>query len=88
MFLTFRAPETMTAAEQARLLRVTAAHEDPRDHVLYSMALGTGLRLRELLGVEELEDYLATLEAEAARVKEKIAAKKAYKSGAEGLFKS
>jgi len=50
MFASHRAPETMTAAEQARLLRVTAAHDDPRDHVLYSMALGTGLRLRELLG--------------------------------------
>src|SRR5258706_180402 len=51
MFGSMRAPETMTAAEQARLLRVTAAHDDPRDHTLYSMALGTGLRLRELLGL-------------------------------------
>ena len=51
MFPRFRAPETMTAAEQSCLLRVTAAHDDPRDHVLYSMALGTGLRLRELLGL-------------------------------------
>jgi integrase/recombinase XerC len=51
MFGSMRAPETMTAAEQARLLKVTAAHDDPRDHVLYSMALGTGLRLRELLGL-------------------------------------
>jgi site-specific recombinase XerC len=51
MFPSFRAPETMTAAEQARLLKATAVHEDPRDHVLYSMALGTGLRLRELLGL-------------------------------------
>jgi site-specific recombinase XerC len=51
MFPRFRAPETMTAAEQARLLRATAAHENHRDHVLYSMALGTGLRLRELLGL-------------------------------------
>jgi site-specific recombinase XerC len=51
MFPSFRAPETMTAAEQARLLRATAAHSDLRDHVLYSMALGTGLRLRELLGL-------------------------------------
>src|SRR5881296_596161 len=45
MFPSFRAPETMTAAEQANLLRATAAHPAPRDHVLYSMALGTGLRL-------------------------------------------
>ena len=51
MFPSFRAPETMTTAEQALLLRVTAAHDDPRDHVLYSMGLGTGLRLRELLGL-------------------------------------
>jgi hypothetical protein len=48
MFPSFRAPETMTAAEQARLLRVTAAHKDPRDQVLYSMAPGMGLGLREL----------------------------------------
>ena len=51
MFIRFRAPETMTAAEQALLLRATAAHDDPRDHTLYSMALGTGLRLAELLGL-------------------------------------
>ena len=49
MFPRFRAPETMTAAEQAALLRATAGA--PRDHLLYSMALGTGLRLRELLGL-------------------------------------
>jgi site-specific recombinase XerC len=49
MFPSFRAPETMTAAEQAALLRAT--NDSPRDHVLYSMALGTGLRLRELLGL-------------------------------------
>ena len=52
MFPSIRAPETMTTAEQAHLLRVTAAHGEPRDHVLYSMALGTGLRLRELLGLD------------------------------------
>ena len=51
MFPRFRAPETMTAAEQAALLLASAAHSVPRDHVLYSMALGTGLRLSELLGL-------------------------------------
>ena len=51
MFPRFRAAETMTKVEQARLLRVTATHNGPRDHVLYSMALGAGLRLRELLGL-------------------------------------
>lgn len=39
------------------------------------------------LGVDELEEYLANLEAEAARVREKIAAKKSYLSGADTLFK-
>src|SRR2546428_11569399 len=49
MFPSFRAPETMTGSEQASLLRATA--DAIRDHVLYSMALGTGLRLSELLGL-------------------------------------
>ena len=51
MFMRLRAPETMTASEQVALLRATAVHDDPRDHVLYLMALGTGLRLAELLGL-------------------------------------
>ncbi len=42
----------------------------------------------DALGIEQLEDYLAELEAEAQTVREKIAAKKAYLSGAAGLFKS
>lgn len=41
----------------------------------------------EAMGVDELEAYLAELEEEAERVRAKIAAKKAYLSGAEGLFK-
>jgi len=39
----------MTAAEQAAPLRATAEHPASRDHVLYSMALGTCLS--ELLGL-------------------------------------
>jgi uncharacterized small protein (DUF1192 family) len=42
----------------------------------------------EAMGVDELEAYLAELEQEADRVREKIAAKKAYLGGAESLFKS
>ncbi len=42
-------PPTLTRAEQQLILRVTAKH--PRDHVIYSMALGTGLRLSELVGL-------------------------------------
>jgi uncharacterized small protein (DUF1192 family) len=41
----------------------------------------------EAMGVDELEAYLAELRQEADRVREKISAKKAYLSGAEGLFK-
>lgn len=41
----------------------------------------------EALGVEELEAYLAELDAEMSRVREKIEAKKAYLQGAAGLFK-
>jgi uncharacterized small protein (DUF1192 family) len=42
----------------------------------------------EAMGVDELEAYLAELEQEADRVREKIAAKKAYLGGAESHFKS
>lgn len=42
----------------------------------------------ESLGVDELEEYLGELEAEAERVRAKIAAKKSYLSGADTLFKS
>ncbi len=41
----------------------------------------------DAMGVEELEEYLGELEAEAARVKAKIEAKKSYLSGADALFK-
>ena len=42
----------------------------------------------EVMGIEELETYLAELEGEAARVREKIATKQAYLKGAAGFFKS
>jgi uncharacterized small protein (DUF1192 family) len=42
----------------------------------------------DLMGVEELKDYLAELEEEAGRVKAKIAAKTDYRSSAEALFKT
>ena len=45
-----RPPRTMTDAEQALLLKATGEHARGfRDHVLFSMALGTGLRESELL---------------------------------------
>ena len=48
----YRAPVTMTTAEQRRLLEVSAGSPRPRDHVMISLALGTGLRLGELLALD------------------------------------
>jgi integrase/recombinase XerC len=44
-----RAPRTLTEREQEALLAATREH--PRDHVLYAMALGTGLRAHELVAL-------------------------------------
>jgi uncharacterized small protein (DUF1192 family) len=40
-----------------------------------------------LLGIAELEDYIAGLEAEIARARAEIAAKQTQRSGAEALFR-
>jgi len=40
-----------------------------------------------LMGIAELEEYIAGLEAEAARARAEIAAKQKQRSGAEALFK-
>lgn len=40
-----------------------------------------------LLGIAELEEYIAGLEAEIARTQDEIAAKQKQRSGAEALFK-
>lgn len=42
-------PQSLTSDELHALLHVTAAH--PRDHLIFSLALGTGLRLGELVGL-------------------------------------
>ena len=42
-------PTTLTQDEQKRILRATAHHV--RDHAIISMAVGTGLRLGELVGL-------------------------------------
>jgi site-specific recombinase XerC len=42
-------PQSLTANELQALLHVTAVH--PRDHIVFSLALGTGLRLGELVGL-------------------------------------
>jgi integrase/recombinase XerC len=51
MYPKFTSPKTLTAEEQKRLLRAVRAHGSPRDRALLSLALGTGLRLRELRGL-------------------------------------
>ena len=43
-------PPTLTHNEQKAILRVTASN--PRDHLIYSLALGTGLRLAEIVGLD------------------------------------
>jgi uncharacterized small protein (DUF1192 family) len=40
-----------------------------------------------LLGIAELEEYIAALEAEADRARAEIAAKQQQRTGAEALFK-
>ena len=42
-------PTTLTRAEQRTILRATA--KNLRDHLIYSLALGTGLRLGEIVGL-------------------------------------
>ena len=42
-------PPTLTSSEQEAILRATASNM--RDHVIYSLALGTGLRLAEIVGL-------------------------------------
>lgn len=42
----------------------------------------------DAMGVEELEDYIADLQAEIERVQAKLATKKDYKAGADAFFRS
>lgn len=51
-------PQTLARAEQAALLAVTASH--PRDHLVFSFALGTGLRLAEIVGLDVGNVYSPT----------------------------
>ncbi len=41
----------------------------------------------EIMGVSELEEYIADLEAEIARARAIIESKQSHRSGAEALFK-
>ena len=48
-------PPTLTHSEQKAILRATACN--PRDHLIYSLALGTGLRLAEIVGLNVGDVY-------------------------------
>jgi len=48
-------PQTLTQAEQRGLLRATTG--SIRDHLIYSLALGTGLRLAEIVGMNVGDVY-------------------------------
>jgi len=48
-------PPTLTHSEHKGILRETA--RDPRDHLIYSLALGTGLRLAEIVGLNVGDVY-------------------------------
>jgi integrase/recombinase XerC len=48
-------PQTLTQAEQRAILCATAGN--PRDHLIYSLALGTGLRLAEIVGMNVGDVY-------------------------------
>ena len=51
----YLSPSTLTQDEQKLILRATAKHA--RDHVIISLALGTGLRLGELVGLNVGDVY-------------------------------
>src|SRR5881396_2489261 len=48
-------PPTLTHGEQKAILRAT--RRNPRDHLIYSLALGTGLRLSEIVGLNVGDVY-------------------------------
>jgi site-specific recombinase XerC len=49
-------PQTLTHSEQKSILHATA--RNPRDHLIYSLALGTGLRLAEIVGLNVGDVYI------------------------------
>lgn len=50
---TRRPPRTLTTPEQASLLKATGEHKDGfRDHMIFSIALGTALREHEILALD------------------------------------
>ena len=61
----YLSPPALTTAEQSAILQATAAH--PRDHLILSLALGTGLRLGDIVGLNVSEEYKRAILAAAAQ---------------------
>ena len=53
--MAYLSPTTLTRKEQRTILRESACN--PRDHLIYSLALGTGLRLAEIVGLNVRDVY-------------------------------
>jgi integrase len=52
----YLSPPTLTRQEVESLLKTTASH--PRDHLLIAIALGTGLQLGEIVGLNVGDVYM------------------------------
>ena len=51
----YLSPQTLTTDEQRLILRTTT--KNVRDHLIFSLALGTGLRLGEIVGLNVGDVY-------------------------------
>jgi integrase/recombinase XerC len=57
MFQSFKAPKSLTKQVERDLLRAIRSRGCPRDRAILTVALGTGLRLRELAGLNVGDIY-------------------------------
>ena len=55
--MAYLSPPTLTQGEQRAVL--LALQDHPRDHAIVSLALGTGLRISEIVGLEVGDVYAA-----------------------------
>ena len=55
--MAYLSPQTLTCGEQKEILK--PSFSNPRDHLIYSLALGTGLRLAEIVGLNVGDVYLS-----------------------------
>ncbi len=74
----YLSPPTLTADEQKLILRATIGNI--RDHVIFSLALGTGLRLAEIVGLN-VGDVFTPDGAPRVRVRIRAAIAKGHRAG-------